>query len=394
MGELYRLSAVQKANKVAERVLQLEARISEPKLLEGQEKLRRYTSFEDRTKILQEYFYLEIVPNEVQPDKAVVKAFADLIPLLHDYIVDRDGLNNCPDTFTYKPNAIERRPHLDIEPLEKIARSGISWSIDKGKKKYEIRPLKTIIELTEFENALGTFCVFKPQVNLAQLYLYAAHQSTQLLGVWKNEEPFAILPLMLMKMKKGFQVLYLEAVMSLSKTSDLHPEDTSVLLEGILDILPEYAALLRRDPYFLIGDCRKTGSEYDPLVKSFVETAATRFSDRIKIKEKFIYLESNKIKRKVSVVNHDGSINLTLPEDQKLLGYLQQHGYPFSSIFMFSQAFLQDKKWHKRRLWKEWGEMKGKSNVLPDVDFYKYFANHLEEYHDTARLGQSESVCG
>jgi len=400
----YQRNVEEKTNDVIRSVLLLQAKSTELKIIEGQEKLRRTISFPECTKILKDYFYLEIVPDKVQPDKAVVRAFADLIPLLHDYIVDRDYLNNRLDTFSYKPNSEQGRPHPDIEFLEKIARSGISWSIEKGKEKYEISPLKTFFELSEFENGLGTFCFFKPQLNLTQLYLYAAHQSTQLLGIWKNEEPFGILPLLLMQMDEGFQVLYLETAMSLLEISYLSDEDKNVLVEGSLDILPEYATLLRRDPYYLIGDCRKTGSEYDPIVKTLVETAAKRFSEKIKIEDKPIYPESGSIKHKVTVpyydagmglhLNCDGLIGLHLPEDQQLLSYLQQHGYPFSSIFMFSQAFLQDKKWQKRRLWKELGEMEGRSEVLPDVNFHKYFIHHLEKYHDTAENSESNLLCG
>ncbi len=394
MGVLYRLNAVEKTDEVVNAVLLLEAKTTEPMLLEGQEKLRGSQSFPERIKTLQDHFYLEIVPDENRPHKAVVRAFDALKPLLHDYIVDRNGLNNRIDTFLYKPNAENRRPHPDLEPLEKIARSGMSWSIEKGEWNYTIRPIQRLSELTEFENASGNFCFFRPQENLAQLYLYAAHQSTQLLGIWKNEEPFGILPLLLMQTKEGFQVLYLEAMMSLAKTTALEDEEKVMLVEGMLDLLPEYTALLRRDPYFCIGDSRKTGRQYDPLVKGLVDTAAQRFSNKIKIKEERKYPEPDGTSSAITVANHDGLVDLELTEDRKLLSYLQQHGYPFSSIFMFSQAFLQDKNWQKRRLWKEWGEMKGKSKVLPDIFFHQYFVQHLREHHDPAKHRESNLVCG
>ncbi len=393
MGADYRRNTEEKIKDVINSVLQLKVNSTEPTLLEGQEKLRRTLSFPECSQILKDYFYLEIVPDEKKPTQATVRAFDALRPLLHDYIVNKEGLNNHIDTFSYKPNSEPGRPHPDIKLLEKIARSGRSWSIEKEKSRYEIRPLKTFFELAEFENAVGTFCFFKPQENLTQLYLYAAHQHTQLFGIWKNEEPLGLIPLMLMKRKDDFPILYLEAPMSLINPCDLHPEDKSVLIEGILDILPEYAALLKMDPYYCIGDGRKTGSQYDPLIKSLVETAAARFNSKIKITSKKKYPEPNG-RRDLTLANHDGSVGLELLKDTRLLSYLSQHGYPFSSICMFWQAFLQDENWQNRRLWKEWGEMKGKSRILPDVTFHQYFVHHLEEYHDTARPSQSNSVCG
>ena len=347
---------------------------------------------------IRDIFYIEIVEHPLKnPDQPSAAVFRQFCGPLADYISVKYQRNI--DHTIYRQDLLEgicgnfsEFKNLD----QRIPRNGSTWTMNlpNDKKKIEVRPLRNLDELYQFVNPKSDFCFFDPDQNVAQLYLYAAHQHTRLLGIWKVEtngerKPQGIVPLLMMKCQSndrhldGIPFLYVEAPMihkDLSqKRVKLPNGETPTFNDVLIDIIAVYTGLQCAQPHYepfpLIGTGRKDDAKYSGTVHRFVEAATSRFSsykllNQVTTKE---IATVQKGPRKITDVEHDGTIYMQLPEDVALLKYLQDRGYRFNSVLMNTHAFLEDKERKKTILYDEWGVMRGNTKIVPIPDFFPVY---------------------
>ena len=347
---------------------------------------------------LKDIFYIEIVEHPLKnPDQPSAAVFRQFCGPLADYISVKYQRNI--DHTIYRQDLLEGRygNFSEFKNLDKrIPRNGSTWTMNfpDSENVIVIEPLEKLDQLKQFVNPTSKFCFFDPDQNIAQLYLYAAHQHTRLLGIWEVEaggeiKPQGIVPLLMMRCQSndsnlnGIPFLYVEAPMidvALSqKRVKLPNREIPVNFnDALIDIIGVYAGLQYAQPHYgepfpLIGTGRKNDAEYSIPVYNFVEAAAFGFSTYKKLNPVAIRKVDTVRKkgRDMTYVLHDGTLYLELPEDAALLKHLQHHGYRFDTVLMNTQAFLEDEDRKKTILYDEWGIMKGKTKTVPIPEFWQ-----------------------
>ena len=339
---------------------------------------------------------LELVPNSNHNHYAL---FRTLIPLLYDYTYRAYG-GNIDHTIYHKQildSPSEAFQHLDA----RVARSHTTWSIPaENGVVFIVRPLQQTEELTDFVNSDSRFCFFDGDRNLAMLYHYAAHSFTRVLGIWKKDESqrkadtaFGLLPLLMMghqkqDERKKIPILYAEAPMllpiqKLGFDTTTSEEEIATLFNGLLDLLPVYAAMQKPTSYLALGACRKRYSQPD-VVSTFTEMATQRFSSwLLKNEVNTILIRDTKTgkERKATDPKYQGMIAMTLPDDKDLLLYLQSQGYPFPKLMMYTQAFIDDEQWKQNSFCSDWGIPAGRTRFIPSPTYHTYYTKIAAEVH-------------
>jgi len=345
--------------------------------------------------ILKNKFCLEVVSKdlsgrEIEP---TVAAFRELVPPLTDYI---QGRNTNKVYYNRKLLRGEYSPAdfpVFAEMDRRNPRSKATWILQPAGSyvgELYVEPIRNLEQLRPFRSLAETdFCFFNTNINIAQLYLYAAHQATQMLGIWEvgkekgSAEPIGLVPLLRMwkhpKTEKERMLLpnpvpflYAEALMIKSNFLETRVESstgTTPIYDALLDIVSVYATLQHCFP--AIGSCRKDDSAYNTAVRNFIEAAAARSKKHGIIPNRVGTQSVHGLSGKTCDTTDpwfECYAYMGLEEDNNLLTYLQERGYPFHTIMMFSQAFLNDDTIRKKvgvpgipraTLYKEWGVMKG-----------------------------------
>jgi hypothetical protein len=345
------------------------------------------------TKLLRENYFLEVDPNN---GTATMAVFRDIIPELSDYV-----RANGADSFTYDESLVAMDAGGALAAFTRIdsiiPRAGKKWTLDLfGESgQIEISPITTMDEINTFRGLDAPFCYFDTHQNHAQMYLYAAHHHTAMLGLWHttdttpstNRLPVGIIPVLLMQNEKtkpgtqqvqGLPFLYVESVMlktgwmdNLVKTN----EKITSLSDALIDVIASYTSLLAVEPYPLIGTCRKDDSKYSGTTNSLIDAASARWHNLLsnKVGQRDILNPLNGRIRVATKPRFENSYYLSLVEDVLLLNYLQQGGYPFPTIVMDSHAFLneydlkknnRDNSPARKVLYGQWGEVKGWTSCI------------------------------
>ncbi len=365
----------------------------------------------DISDLLREEFHLEVLAGK---EAHSVAAFRQFVPCLSDYLREAGIVSPAYDREfieqTYSSAAYPSFFELD----QRFPRQQSTWQLkvdlpSQSPVTVEVRPLTHLEELRPFRDLYTTsFCYFNSTINIAQLYLYAAHQSVQMLGVWdmneKNPQPVGLIPLLFMEANPSPQIqkvpyLYAEAAMLKDEFADAKVRTSTGLVpfyDALLDIIAVFAGLQQSKPFPVIGSCRKDDAGYSPTVRKGIEAAAQRwkwYCVQNRIGQRDFPDVLNLRPRKGTDPRFECSMYMELPEDQRLLTYLQQHGYRFSTTLLNSHAFLNEEELQKERslplqkraiLYKEWGEMKGWTSFIPIPEYYEIQREFLPALRRTA----------
>ena len=259
-----------------------------------------------------------------------------------------------------------------------FTRKKTEWQVPIDEKKYfMIKAIENFKELDSFVEIESPFCFFNR--NRAQLYFYVAHCSTRVLGIWsaQNDQEFkpeGIMPYLLLRDQNKFPWMYLEASMlnedvlqTIVKTN--FKKEVS-FAEALLNITSIYAAMQVGNLFPVIGSTKKNG-KYGSALEQFLKAAARQFSS---------YSYSNNLnmigrivegrERQMLDIQYNGARELELPEDERLLKFLQEKGYPFETVLMASQAFFDEKQ---RSSYGGWGPMRGTTTFVPLINYFPIF---------------------
>ncbi len=279
------------------------------------------------------------------------------------------------------------KTHPDTFPLfsqldKKFHRYDRTWTIPLSQKDVliTVRPIDTFDELKSFETNKSPFCFFN--TNVAQLYLYAAHEFTRLLGVWSSqngtETPVGVLPFLMLGDKKHHPWLYLESAMLNEEILRTSVETTShekmPFANALLDIIAVYAAIQVGNLFPVIGTTQKYSKLYGSTLKAFLCPAVSQFSS-LSHTNTLELIASREEGKMLMAAKHNGKVWLKLPNDKKLNAFLKENGH--SIAYLFSYAFLQDET-RKSYYTKEgkrtgWGEMKGETEFVPLLSYIPIF---------------------
>ncbi len=361
--------------------------------------------------LLEDHFYLEI--HEEGPS---VIAFRRFIQPLREYLQREftTKLAECSpqdyvdisdfDHSIYVGELLEKRYSPREFPAfaaldQKVNRQKREWSLKTKQGNLIVRPVSTIIELGSFIQCDSSFCFYRPTMNLAQLYLYAAHKFVRLLGVWSRSEskesssdiPLGVVPFLLFRNNKNENIveqnkvpwLYMEAPLLEEKiiSSPILGREKETFAKALLDITATYAGLQAWNLFPVIGSTRKDKGSYSSSLAHFLEISAEQFSSEKSAnrKDKVILSTVQKGPRDFMKIVYDGKASLELPEDYKLLGFLQSCGYRFPEILMNSQAFSTDKKRGQEILFGDWGPMHGTTEFVPLLNYYPVLEEKIKQ---------------
>ena len=322
-------------------------------------------------------------------DSPTVSVFEDIIPALIDYISLR--YDRKIDYGHYNPT-VEGSTFFTKQLDSRIARVGTTWNLEVERSNFEVRPPQNVDELYGFMNADSRYCFFDFRRNLAQLYLYAAHQNVRLLGIWEKSSegdiPRGLVPMLMMRQPEG-RIPFLSVEFPLMEESGnemewlvkkkVHLQNGKEVhfYDALVDIILIYSLLNQESPIPIIGSCRKNDNGYyNHIFRGFTESAARNFNfprwfpfqNRIAIEE----YSQRGTERTRTRARIEGEMELELIPDDTLLKYLQKEaGYRFPEIMMFTQDFIGDKQRTRTNLYNDWGVMHGRTQVMPIKEFFR-----------------------
>ena len=286
--------------------------------------------------------------------------------------------------------------------FEKRSRDGKEGEYEK--KQLVIRPPQTLAELVgcksrdhlsnypgqlQYDNLLGNFCFFDQDQNLAQLYLYAAHVHTRLLGIWMKdeeggEEMLGLVPMLMLRDKKGKKPwLYVEAPMVpaglATQRVEFQGENIEVnFYQALIEIVGAYSVLHAGQPMPIAGCARKADAAYSSTLVPWIETLTEQFSTQ-KYPNKVSFgsaTTAQKGIRKVTRPKYFESLELELPDYQKLLGFLQHlvvlkgsNLYEYNKLLTNTQSYLNDPDHGSKTLYDQWQEMSGEVDFIPIIKY-------------------------
>lgn len=332
---------------------------------------------------------------------AVLRQF---IPTLADYVTahgaDQAGYNESRVARRYKVHEAPAFAALD----SKMERLHTTWTLPIVGSRHtviEVAPITKIQQIHQLRNMAPELCYFDPERNHAQMYLYAAHRSATMLGVWKVDrkrarpiaKPLGIIPLLAFQAKSVLpqenapEVPYLYAEAALLKnecsgTLVRTRERMTSLPDALVDIVAAYASLRAEEPFPVIGTSRKDDADYSGPVRHFIEAAAMRWERFLQntVRQQNVDNVLGGQPRKATLPRFTSTRYLAMPEDHALLHHLQQQGYLFDSILMHSQAFLDEDDIQRKvgdttasprnLLYEAWGEMRGWTRFVSIPEFY------------------------
>jgi len=340
--------------------------------------------------------------------------FTDIIPHLKEYaqrtylssaLFEDDNLITTADLdhSVYLENLVSKKfPPTDHPAFaaldQRVSRDRTTWTFPApDQKKIIIRPILSLEELDSFMNPDSSFCFFDPDRNAVQLYLYAAHRYTRLLGVWEEAgdttKPLGVCPFYLMYLRSSDVLvsdapwLYLEAPMiechDLEQTVTVTSGEEVSLTEALYLTIASYAALqsgprFPLPPFPIIGTNRKDQGAYSAAVRTFLDLTSKHFTSPAYSNQVVDEpIPTSRGVRAAMDLLHHGEAEFEVPEDKELLEYLQAKGYRFPTVLMSSQAFIKDGNRQKQNLYGDWGQMRGKANVVPFMEFYAVMEERL-----------------
>ncbi len=355
-----------------------------------------HSLMEGLSSILKQTFHIEIVKSKNSYALAGLRQF---VPALTAYLQGKD----C-HSASLQEEFVERKYSRANYPMYseldgKIKREGITWflqpEIRQNSSEITIRPLEKVEDISEICASLenSPWCFYS--YNSAQLYLYAAHQDTQLLVIRQDEEPIGIIPLLMLnkhsvKRKerrywggKKYPVLYAEAFMLNNVAKDLNVvvENQRVsLYDALRTIISAYAGMHSNFPFPVVGNWRKSGrgTAYAFLTDDVLKTFSAQHPGYGFFPNIFGRQKIGASGRKATRPWYNWYGYFDLPEDRELLQYLKQSGYKPNKLVMLSQAFINSDKLRKRfgdygeervLLSKDWGEVKGWSSYFQNPGY-------------------------
>ncbi len=403
--------------------------------------------------ILKEDFHIEVLPLAIskagEQDSFTIAVMREFIPHIINYIINSTGATgeqrrnkDSPLEKSYEEN---NRQQAHKAPsyswLIYGYRNGRNQPIES--KPLTIKPIETFDELNQF-TAIGPskeemneylgkyknhisrdipFCFLKPNINLVNLYLYAAHKQIDLMGIWLEEKAIGIVPLLevwtpdMPKSKNPssgilrHSSLYVEAAMMdgdyfRSGMVGYEVDRMSMIMSpyyGLIHFITHHAICKSILNFVdgdgiqipLIGSRRKGDTPYSSVVRNLIDAASYGISrDRSGHDDHCFRYSGLKNfvnalgKRQKAIYSpFEAYTHMELKDDPVLLSFLKQQGYKFNRIIMNSQAFLSInplrdlsirlRKLNRALLYKEWGEMKGMTSYLPIPQFITNF-NEIE----------------
>ena len=347
--------------------------------------------------LLREHCFLTI---RGEGESSTIAAFTKFIPSLADYInltdADQAKYDSLRLSQTYDPDQFPAFASLD----GKINREGLVWQLPLfgSSAIVEVSPITQARQLHQFRGLTPDFCYFDPHKNHTQMYLYAAHRSATMLGIWQVEGrkkvPLGIVPLVVFQPRNilpeeqdapEVPYLYAEAAMLKEGCSRMLVKTRSGIARmapALVDIVAVYAGLRTEEPFPVIGTSRKDDARYSEPVRDFIEAASWRWRRFVQnnVHQQSVVNPLGGKARKATNPRFTCTRYFEMPEDVSLLQYLQKGGYPFDTILFHSQDFLDEKRIKKeigdtitpsrRILYEAWGEMRGWTHFVPIPEFY------------------------
>ncbi len=361
--------------KLRGKLLDLESRLKQKR------ELPDIDSVQEELGVLEETFYIKYPANDSMSEPKA-RVFGEMIPTLADYITKVYGRRIDHGHYNLAVNGSSYFEQLDA----KYSRSDLDWILntDSGDK-ITVRPLQSLDELYAFMDPDNRICFFDLDRNLTQLYLYAAHQQSRMLGMWDaSGKPKALIPMLMMNMNGHLPVLSVEFPLLVEENfthqrfKTRQDEETS-LSEVLLDLVLVYSLLQVEKPLPVIGSCRRNddNSSYKDSFRNSVVAAARGFDPpwyfifRNKVGTQQVDNTQRDKPRKCTTVRFDEEVRVELPEDQRLLAELHSKRYRFNTVLMHSQDFLDDKERNKTVLYGDWGAMKGTTHIIPIKEYFR-----------------------